>query len=311
MKEKNPVLGVILMVVPVLVMLIVSFLISFIGSFVYTVKIALDAHIEGTDMFDMAVLQKGMTGGTFVATLSLAADIIVALIAFLWWRRIRQPEVPVSKAFNLKKLGFLTMCGIGLQMIVSLTLAAMLTFLPENISEEYQALSEGLTGTGTTSLPMFLLVVFAAPICEDLIIRGVALNFGRRYMSNVAAVIISSLAFGLMHLSNVSITGFSGVMVQVIYAVPLGVVLAVIIIKFKSVWAGVFTHFIINLTGQVLSLLQGNETAETVGSIVFYVLGILSVIGVIFMIVKKLIKENDAETYGEIEEKEMISEFEN
>ncbi len=310
-KDKNAVLGVVLMIAPVLVMLLVSGLISVMGSVIYGVIFAIKASVDGTNMYDMTAMQEGLEIGDFIAVLSLIADIIVALIAFFWWRKIRRIEVPVSKAFKLKKIGFLVMCGIGLQVIVSLCLGGILSILPESISEEYEALSEGLTGTGTTSIPMFLLVVFAAPICEDLIIRGVALNYGRRHMSDIAAVIISSLAFGLMHLSNASLTGFAGVMVQVIYATVLGVVLAIIVIKFKSVWAGVFTHFIINLTGQLLSLLQGKETVETVGTVVFYVLGALSVVGVILMLKLKIVTKTEGETYGEINDKAMVAEFEN
>ena len=181
-----------------------------------------------------------------------------------------------------------------------MVLALFFLILPENVGSDYEMLSEALTGDGTTSLGMALSVVIAAPIAEDLLMRGVALNYGRKYMNDTAAVIFSSLAFGCMHFSNISMAPLSGVLIQVIYASIMGAVLAVVAIRFKSVWASVFVHFIINGSGQLLSLLTGNSEKGDIVGYCFYGVGIIALVVIVIMLIKNKVPSPEAPTYGEL-----------
>ncbi|MCR5585543.1 MAG: CPBP family intramembrane metalloprotease [Lachnospiraceae bacterium] len=303
-EKKNWLLGIIMSIVPVVVFLLGNLIISSIVQLFYVPGIMAKALGDGGGMEklqDSVWLTEQLMNSSYVAVASLASDLLISVGIFFWWRAVRKPEVQVKNAFTGKKFVFLVFTGIAIQVTLNVIMALVFFILPESVSEDYQMLSGELTGDGSTSLAMALTVVVAAPIAEDLLMRGLALNYGRKYMNDTAAVIITSVAFGCMHFTNAQLAPLSGVIIQVVYATAIGVVLAIVAIKFKSVWAAVFVHFIVNGSAQLISLISGNVKNEDIVGYCFYAVGIVAIVGMIIMIKKKMITSPDAPTYGEIE----------
>ncbi len=291
-------------IVPVLVFLAGNLIISSIIQLFYIPGIVAEALSSGAGMEilqDKEWVTEQLMNSSYVAVSTLACDLLISVGIFFWWRAVRKPEVQLKNAFTGKKIIFLVCTGIAIQFLINVILVLSFMVLPEKVSQDYQMLSENLTGDGATSVVMALAVVIAAPLSEDLLMRGLALNYGRKYMNDVAAIIITSVAFGCMHFSNIQLAPLSGVLIQVVYASLIGAVLAVVAIKFKSVWASVFVHFIVNGSAQLLSVLGGNAKNEDVVSYCFYGVGLISVIVMIIMVRKKMISSPDAPTFGEIE----------
>lgn len=77
--------------------------------------------------------------------------------------------------------------------------------------------------------------VIVAPIAEELVFRGWLLNLWIARRGVWFAVIVSSLAFGAFHLE------------RAIFAAPMGVVFALVYLRYGSLWPGIFVHAAYNL----------------------------------------------------------------
>jgi len=77
--------------------------------------------------------------------------------------------------------------------------------------------------------------VVVAPFVEELLFRGYLLNLWRVRHSPWTAILFSSLAFGLVHLQGA------------VFAMLAGILLALIYLRFGSLWPGTFLHGLFNL----------------------------------------------------------------
>jgi membrane protease YdiL (CAAX protease family) len=69
-----------------------------------------------------------------------------------------------------------------------------------NIANAHQAVVDDLDRAGGAKLAVFAVVAaFVAPVCEELLFRGLLLRALRRRMSPTMAVIVQALAFALAH----------------------------------------------------------------------------------------------------------------
>lgn len=136
--------------------------------------------------------------------------------------------------FQLKRIGFLTP---GLQIVLISGLFALTTILG---FLEYQRTGE-LFG-----YPLAISILFV-PIYEELIFRGFILRGLSRMYSLKAAIIGSSLLFGLWHLKNIFYLTPPRLAYQMAYAVVLGLILAYVTVRTKTVWIAVILHYLNNL----------------------------------------------------------------
>jgi membrane protease YdiL (CAAX protease family) len=85
--------------------------------------------------------------------------------------------------------------GIGLFLVGSALIQPLV-----NIVNEHQAVVDDLTNASGPKLAVFAVVAaLVAPVCEELLFRGLLLRALRRRMSPTAAVIVQALAFALAH----------------------------------------------------------------------------------------------------------------
>lgn len=84
---------------------------------------------------------------------------------------------------------------------------------------------------GTFFFELFITAVVPA-FCEEFLHRGLLLN-GIRFIGYRKAIIISSILFGLMHMS----------ITQVFYAAILGLFIGLLVVMTKSIWTGIILHF--------------------------------------------------------------------
>ncbi len=148
-------------------------------------------------------------------------------------------------------IGFITM--IAASAISTMILEALGVTEP---SDNQAALDMLITGTLFDKISLFVFAVFLAPLVEEFVFRKAVLNmfhfkinndtgrFGskfRKVVSASIAILISSLAFGFIHVT-------SGDYIQIIYYAFLGVVLGVLyIVSKKNIYVPIFVHFLTNL----------------------------------------------------------------
>lgn len=83
---------------------------------------------------------------------------------------------------------------------------------------------------------MWLLMGVYGPFCEEFVFRGAIYGGYKKSGGVVRAILLSSLAFGLMHMN------FN----QAIYAFVIGILLSMLVEATGSLWASVFCHMIFN-----------------------------------------------------------------
>ena len=105
-------------------------------------------------------------------------------------------------------------------------------------------------GIFETVLLFFVMAVLPA-ICEELIYRGFLLR-GLSEYGRVGAIVVSSIAFGLMHAT----------VQQIPFAFAIGLFLGYITLRFKSIVLPMILHFINNFIACALMVMQGYMSDE-------------------------------------------------
>jgi len=143
--------------------------------------------------------------------------------------------------------------------------------IPESVMISYMEATAGLT-SGSIIIRL-LSTIIMAPIVEEIVFRGLVLSRLKKAMKLWVAIIISSLIFGLLH----------GQLIWIIYAFALGILMAAVAERTKSVGASVVLHVAFNsvsLFSEYIDFSKGQ----------MIVVGIISLIvcaGFLFYIVKK------------------------
>lgn len=143
--------------------------------------------------------------------------------------------------------------GVGYFLLLLCNVAVMA--VEQNLGVE----STDIIGNFESKLPLWLTVlsfVVIAPVCEELLFRGLLLR-QLRGLGDTSAVVLSGLAFGLFHLN----------FLQMGYAVLLGMVFGAVVLLTGSIWDTILLHMCINGLSLVMERLP--ESLQTV-----WVLGI-------------------------------------
>ena len=179
--------------------------------------------------------------------ISILAYLIFLVIGVFWYKRMRvggnYPVWNQQKNLNLPALLKLAVLGIFVQFAISFLLNLVYIVRPD-VMQNYTEVMESL-GSGNPSLFSVFYVVITAPIVEEMLMRGLCLVILRKEFPFWAANIIQAFYFGVIHLN----------LVQGIYAFLLGMVLGAVVKRYGTLKASMYLHFVINFSGQLLSLL--------------------------------------------------------
>ena len=124
--------------------------------------------------------------------------------------------------------------GVGLNVLL----------LKIDLAQYSKAYQEAVKGFYEPSLWTQLLTTgMLVPVLEEIVFRGVAFRFMRKWLPFIWAMILSALLFGLSH----------GNLVQFVYATFCGMYLAYLYEKFGSIWSSVVAHMTMNITACVMT----------------------------------------------------------
>jgi uncharacterized protein len=153
--------------------------------------------------------------------------------------------------------------------------------------EEYQALIEPLLESPFPLL--FLVISVSAPLFEEIIFRGIVLNDFKKAVPVWLAIIIQGILFGAFHMN----------WIQGVYASVLGIVLGIIYLKYKSIWAPILMHFTYNSTTFIVDYMVKEDTSLVFVSFV----GLIGTVLFAFFLYKRY----DPNSYVEVKlEEEMV-----
>jgi membrane protease YdiL (CAAX protease family) len=183
------------------------------------------------------------TGPGPVPVLGAAVAVVVYWAVMRFVARRQVPEIARRGAVREAVLGG----GIGLGFILVSALAIAV----------FGGYSFSWAGNGFFSVVASAVVVQAgAAVTEELMFRGFALHALERLFGSRAAVAITALLFGALHLANPGATAWSGLAI----AVEAGALLGAAFLWRRSIWFVVGLHFAWNATEQLLGIpVSGNK----------------------------------------------------
>ena len=134
------------------------------------------------------------------------------------------------------------LAGFGLIAVINGVLSVLP--LPEWLISSYSSASSVITGSSL--IGQIIGVVIAPALAEEILFRGVILGRLKRVMPVWSAVIVSSLAFALVH----------GNPLWIAYTFVMGLLVAMIDVKYDSIVPGMIMHFMFNLYGCLAATLM-------------------------------------------------------
>lgn len=266
---------------PMIAAYLCQLVVSAIGMAVYTVVIIFGAASQeiASQKELMDYTMEAMQDGTAILLIGGVAVAATLLLGAVWYRKYCPPENrKLKQMWNPKLLIGMVLMGIALQLIISMCLNVIYPLLPQSTVSQYSDVIETLIG-GNAVLSIIVTVVLA-PVAEEFLFRGVALQKAKKIMPFLWANILQALLFGIYH----------GNIIQGVYAFFLGILLGYVAEQFHSIWASILLHACVNGSAQLLSLLPEQVTERLAGVLV------LALVGLLFLILAgKLLKKAETE----------------
>lgn len=176
----------------------------------------------------------------------LSAGIIaVSGITFLFWYRYEimgEVRGRIHDLLTIKYISLFILLGIGCQFFFTGIMTLIKPFFTEVFSE-YSNVLENLTSGNQIVVLLFMILV--APVSEELVFRGVILHRASKLFGFMYANILQALFFGLYH----------GNIVQGIYAALIGLLLGAVYYRFRTIFASILLHIIINASSLLMILI--------------------------------------------------------
>ena len=180
-----------------------------------------------------------------MAIIMLIANLLTLFVICLIFRlRRRSPAREFALHFvNPLRLAEFALLGSAVNVVISVALSVLP--LPEEALESFETLYSGLDGSHL-AIELFA-VVLIGPLVEEIIFRGIAMTRFCPTFGDAAAVFLSALLFGLVH----------GTPIAVGYSFLVGLLLALIYLRYRSILPCIVFHCFFNLAPYWLTRLDG------------------------------------------------------
>lgn len=239
--------------------------------FLYTIVPSTRGSSAATD-----TLMELMLNTDFNTCIMVIYAIICIVIFGLWYYHACGGDFlpKPSRTFNALEIIAIVILIPGMQFFSSYLVSIIAMIVPKWY-EQYLDLMETAGLDSDITVIMLCYSVILAPICEELIFRGVTMRQARKALPFWLANILQAALFGLFH----------GNWIQGIYAFALGMVLGFICEKGGSIYYSIFFHFLFNLWGTVISELFGDvEESAVLGLVIFATMIVSLAVGTILFV---------------------------
>lgn len=176
--------------------------------------------------------------------MSASISAVCGIVFFIWYRFEFTGEIKGSfhTFLKAKYIALLIALGTGCQFFFSGLMSLTKPFF-ERTFDEYSKILQQLTDANFAVVLIFMIII--APVSEELIFRAVILRRAERLYGFIYANILQAILFGLYH----------GNLVQGIYAALIGLILGAVSCRFKTVYASIALHMIINASSLLMALI--------------------------------------------------------
>lgn len=269
MKKESTGLYIWRMIYPILIFLGVDTLLTYIVMFAYMYM-----EMAGTGFDLSAAGMQSLLEGTLNFTysnalyLSIGRSAICIPVFFILMRMDVKRDKKYEKyveytSYNKAYLLILPLLGIAVALgfnnlvviIVDLLQAginAILNMIPgiDYVVDLYKTYNESSDIIYAGSIFVQILsTCICAPLVEESLFRGLLYKRMRTRLKMIPSILISAAIFGIIH----------GNLVQFIYAFFIGVILAFVYEKFKTIWAPIILHAGANLLSVIYTMILGED----------------------------------------------------
>lgn len=236
-------------IIQILVVFGVQFLIIFADRFLTMI------HIYQSPVLQYVINQ-------YMYIISAASYGLFLLVGYFWYRRVmadrravylERGHKPVLDSGAILGIFFV---ALFIQFAVS-SLLNILAVVAPDLMGQYMEVMEGL-GMSEPSIISMLYVIIMAPLAEELLMRGLCLKILENSFPFWAANFLQALYFGIYHMN----------LVQGCYAFVMGLILGRLVKKYGTLKASILCHFIINFSGQVMSVINFSIMGIFTGALV-------------------------------------------
>lgn len=178
----------------------------------------------------------GVRGGPAGATLGVLTELGFAIPVVLWLRATGRPVAELglgrrsgADVFAGVGMGFLSLFGVA---IVAAATVAVATAVEGHAPH----VSDPIEGSGPWRAIGYASAVVLAPVCEEILFRGLLFQGLRRRFRFWPAALLTSVAFAIAHVDVLRMPGtFVG-----------GLLLAAIVERRRSLFSSIAAHFVVN-----------------------------------------------------------------
>lgn len=192
------------------------------------------------------------------ATVLGLATLITNILAVIVLLKMRYADFSLGrlKSVGIAHAMFLSV-AFAFSQVAPLTWLTEILALPDILKAEFTESMNNVWG--------IIAICLAAPIAEELLFRGAIQGALQKTMKPKWAIFVSAMIFGVIHFNPVQMFG----------AFIMGLVLGWLYYRTGSVWPGIVTHAINNITSTVLAQyfpVDASLTEMTGGGTLMYVL---------------------------------------
>lgn len=258
----------------------------------YAVEIGFSGDINAYMQLEEYLVAFLLDKGNLLSIITAVVTLVFYLVIQILWKKTIKSTLFLNPV-SFKKWWPIPFLGIALNVFTSFVLDSIP--IPEHIIESYSELTSSFN---EISIILIITVVIVAPIFEEIMCRALVMNSLNRGMPLTLAIIIQAILFGLLHVHIISIA----------YATCLGIILAIVRIRYNSLYPCILLHMMYNAANYILLPLY-NILPEA--DYVFYLLGLISAIlsVVLFVLMlkktknyKSLYNKNNSDVSAHIED---------
>ena len=206
---------------------------------------------DAPEQFDKIYKYLEESAGKDALLLTLICNVVLIAILLIFYIKDKNKwdvSNPLNKNTVKNPLSYVLTPSIAassclfFNILVSIVATLAISVMGNEIMDTYNNVSTSIY-TAPALLQFFMLAV-SAPICEELLMRGIIYKILRSYSKPFVAALISAILFGAIH----------GNWVQFVYAFAVGLVAAYIYEYTHNLFAPILFHMVTNATSFVVSL---------------------------------------------------------
>lgn len=259
------------------IQIVVGSIVAFVYSFAIGLSVGFEMAAEGIlDQAEIAkvIEERIQQSSNLTLIVSLVGSLACGILFFFWYRKLIRGETRIKKrsVFTVKNTATIILLGIGGQFFITAILSLIQPYL-EKLFSDYAETMEQLTGGSLILVILYTVVI--APIVEELIFRGVILKKTSRAIPFLGANLVQAALFGVYHLN----------WIQGIYAFCLGMILGIVYHKFKTIFAPILLHMIVNTSAFLVAAFPVN----------LLILVVMLIVGLAFVVISLVIIRNAKE----------------